>query len=134
MSYAGILATVNLYTSEADDLTYQLGDITMQITKASGKIGTLATNASNRKADIKAHADEDPDYADSTEYQMDLEDVKDDYEMKLADVNAWEKELEMKKTNMETRIQAIKSYKESYMSVLKENVKNDSNFTSISGS
>lgn len=134
MSYASVLATVNMYTSEADDLTYQLGDITMQITKASGKISALATNMTSQKAAIKAEGDEDPDYADSVEYKEDLQDVQDEYNMKLADINAWEKELEAKKTNMETRIQAIKSYKESYMSVLKENVKNDSNFTQISGS
>lgn len=134
MSYSSVLATVNLYTAEADDLTYQLGDITMQITKASGKISTLATNATNKKAAIKQEANEDPDYADSVEYKQDLEDVQDDYNMKLEEINAWEKELEGKKTSMETRIQAIKSYKESYMSVLKENVKNDSNFTQISGS
>lgn len=134
MSYASVLATVNMYTSEADDLTYQLGDITMQITKAAGKTSALATNATNQRAAIKAEADEDPDYADSTEYKEDLQDVQDEYNMKLADINSWEKELELKKTNMETRIQAIKSYKESYMAVLKENVKNDSNFTQISGS
>lgn len=134
MSYASVLATVNMYTSEADDLTYQLGDITMQITKASGKISALATNATNQRAAIKKEADEDPEYADSTEYKEDLQDVQDEYNMKLSDINAWEKELEAKKTNMETRIQAIKSYKESYMAVLKENVKNDSNFTQISGS
>lgn len=134
MSYSSVLATVNLYTAEADDLTYQLGAITMQITKASGKISALATNATNQKAAIKAEADEDPDYADSVEYKQDLQDVQDDYNMKLEEINAWEKELEMKKTNMETQIQAIKSYKDSYTSVLKENVKNDSNFTQISGS
>lgn len=132
MTYAGILATVQLYQLEKADLTSQISDILMDITKASKKTSEYMEEETQKRRDLKEEygitSGSTTSSSDSTEYQAALDEIESEYEAKLADVNSWEKELEMQKQNLQTELQATTSYLESFQKVLQENVKKDSTY------
>ncbi|MFA7658869.1 MAG: hypothetical protein WCY19_05500 [Candidatus Gastranaerophilaceae bacterium] len=135
MSYAGVLATVNLYTAQKDELTSEISDIMMEITSASKQTTQISEDYSDARKDAKESFKDESltnreafyeGYSDATEYeQAILDDLKSDYECKLANVNDWEAELEAKKQTLQTEVQAASATLESYTSVLKSNIKRD---------
>lgn len=141
MSYAGILATVQLYQLEKADLTSQISDILMDITKASKQTSDYMEDENQKIRDLKTQYgststtgstdSSSSDYSestDSTEYQVALQEVQDEYDAKLAEVNSWEKELEMQKQNLQTELTAVSTYLESFQKILQDNVKKDSTY------
>lgn len=137
MSTSGLLATVDLYTLEKDQLTSQLSDILMDITKVT-KISSDLTIEESKKLQAvndqaKASSSDDSEdsesssssSSDNAEYEAQKQDIRDEFELKMASINDWEKQLEMKKANLETQVQAIGSYLESFQTVLKDNIKKD---------
>lgn len=129
MSYAGILATVQLYKLEKADLTSQVSDILMDITKASGKTTDYMAAENKEMENVKKQYSSDSgESTDSTEYEAAVDEIKNEFNLKLQEVNEWEKQLETQKQNLETELQATSSYLESYESVLKDNVKKDSSY------
>lgn len=125
MAIAGIQTTVDLYIQEQADLTQQLDTIMSQITVASKKSMSLAQDTHSKKEAVYEKADDSQAYKNSDQYDEDLDQIQDDYEMKLAEINDWESQLETKKQNLETQVQAVTSYKESFQSALKSNVQSD---------
>lgn len=120
MSYAGIQATVNFFTMREAQLTNELTDIMTQITQATKENAEIANEISTQRESIKANYD-----VTDTEYQTLMDEVNDDYELKLANIASWESELETQKNAKQTEIQATSATKESYVAMLKENVKED---------
>ncbi len=121
MSFSGIQATIDFYTAENALLTNELTDIMTLITEATHEISAVSTETCQQRTAVKAK------YTDntSTGYQMAMDDVEAEYELKVADISAWESELQIQKDNKQTEVQATRSYLESYKAVLKENVQKD---------
>lgn len=120
MSFTGIQATVDFYTMREADLTNQMTDIMTAITRAAQQTSSLATETNDQKEAAKNQ------YGSGTEeYQEALSEINDEYQLKLADITAWESELETQKDSIETELKATTSYKESFKSVLKQNIQND---------
>jgi len=120
MSYAGILATVNLYKSEKNQLTSDLSDILMNITDASKKTADLTAQETEKKSYVRENYDKE-----DTEYQVQMDEINAEFEDQLSQVNAWESELEQQKQAKETQVQMTSSYLDSFTEVLKNNVKKD---------
>ncbi len=120
MAFVGIQQTINLYSMQQSSLTNELTDIMMEITDASGKTTDLVQSTNAKKTAVKEEYD-----TDDAEYDVQMDEIEDEYNLKLAEITEWESELEVKKENMETEIQAITSYKESFTSALKQNVQKD---------
>ena len=120
MAFVGIQQTINLYSMQQASLTNELSDILMEITDASSQGTKLVKETNSKKAAVKEEYD-----TDDTEYDVQMSEIEDEYELKLAEITEWESELEVKKENMETEIQAITSYKDSFTSALKQNVQKD---------
>lgn len=120
MAFVGIQQTVNLYSMEQAQLTNKLSDIMMEITTASGENTKLVQEESAKKKAVKEQYD-----TTDAEYDVEMSEIEDDYELKLAKITEWESELEVQKESMETQVQAITSYKESFTSALKQNVAKD---------
>jgi len=121
MSFAGIQATVNLYTMEESSLTYQLSEMMMNLVRASSKTTEVGENYADIKAEINKNAKDNTSYDPTS----DLAQAKDNYELELAKMNEWETELEAKKQVIETDLKSTTSYKESFVSMLKQNVQKD---------
>lgn len=122
MAFAGLQTTVNLYTMREADLTNRLSDIMQNITRASSKTTELLRRTTDNKEAVNAEAEKDKTYADSTQYDIDMNSIEDDYELQLAEINQWESQLETEKDSLETELQATTAYKESFTSALKQNV------------
>ena len=120
MSCSGIQSTVNLCTMREAQLTNELTDIMTNITQACRETSDLATITSSARESIEG----DKTLTDDAKYKA-LDKVQDDYELNLAKISSWENELEIQKKQKETEIQATSSYKESFMSALKQNVQKD---------
>lgn len=118
MAFTGIQATVNLYTMQEAELTNRLSDIMQDITAASSQSTDLLKSVGDQKNEIK---NEYPD-TDSDAYKNAMDEVNYKYELELSRINQWETQLETEKSQLETEIQATSQYKESFMSVLKNNV------------
>lgn len=120
MSFVGIQQTINLYSMQQAYLTNELTDILMRITSASGKTTDLLEATNAKKCDVNNTYS-----SESTQYQVEMEKIEDEYNLQLAKITEWESELEVQKQNLETEIQVTTSYKESFTSALKQNVQKD---------
>lgn len=120
MSYSGIQTTVNFLTLQEATLTNQLTDIMTDITMETRNCAELANNTSSLKEGVKAEYD-----VTDTEYQVKMDEINDAYELDMANLSAWESELQTQKQAKETEVQVTSATKESYMAMLKENVKSD---------
>lgn len=120
MAFVGIQGTIDFYIMQESDLTNQLTDIMMSITRASKETSSLAIETNNKKEDVKNEYQVGTD-----DYKEEMKNVEDEYEYKLAEITAWESELETQKNELETTLKSTTSYKESFQSALKSNVQND---------
>lgn len=121
MAYAGILDLVNFYTQRSNDLTSEIVDIMQDINESNrGSINFLKDVAA-QKSELKNRVHD----TDSDEYKDALEDITNNYQIKLAEIQQWETELESEKSQKETELQSINGYKESYEKMLKQNIDSD---------
>jgi hypothetical protein len=120
MAYAGLLATVNLYTAEKADLTSQLSTIMESISRATGESSQISSDEASEQSALAAKYG-----TDSTEYEVANDELEHKYDAQLKAINAWESELQVQKQNLETQVQEVSSYLESFQSALKDNVKKD---------
>lgn len=120
MAFVGVQGTIDFYIMQEADLTGQLSDIMMSITRASKDTANLSRESYNQKNDVKNNYE-----VGSDEYDAQMQSIEDEYEFKLAELTTWESELETKKSELETELKSTTSYKESFTSVLKSNVQND---------
>jgi len=120
MSFSGIQATINFYTVQQADLTNQLTDIMQNITAAGSQTSAIADKTSKQRSLVEETLSSGTD-----EYQNEMNNIENDYELELSKINSWESQLEVKKQQLETQLQATTSYKESFTSALKQNVQAD---------
>lgn len=123
MASSSILGLCDLYLAQKNELTCEATDILMSITSASRKESTLASETEKSKNVLKTEYQAGT--IDETAYESGKDEIQNDYEMKLSVINTWEKELEMKKSNIETQAQEAQAYLDSYRSVLKTNTQKD---------
>ena len=69
------------------------------------------------------------DYTEIPEYTEEVEYIDCYYEAEVADMTAWETQLENQITTLSVELQEINSYMDSYKSMLSENIKNDFNYS-----
>ncbi len=137
MASAGMLGTVDLYISERDDLTKQMSDILMSITQASGQTSEVMNEETQKETALEKQygvTSTSSDSSDSTQYEIALQEVQDQYNLKLQDINTWEKELEVKKQTEQTQLDEVNSLIQSFQSTLKDNVKKDYTYGQSSSS
>ena len=68
------------------------------------------------------------DYTEIPEYTEEVEYIDCYYEAEVADMTAWESQLENQITTLSTELQEINSYMDSYKTMLSDNIKNDYNY------
>lgn len=69
------------------------------------------------------------DYTEIPEYTEEVEYIDCYYEAEVADMTAWETQLENQITTLSVELQEINSYMDSYKSMLSSNIKNDYNYS-----
>jgi len=120
MSFSGIQATINFYTVEQADLTNELTGIMQDITAAGSQTTLIADSTSKKRSLVEQTCSSGTDA-----YQNQMNNIENDYELEMSKINSWENQLEVKKQQLETELQATTNYKESFTSALKQNVQAD---------
>lgn len=134
MAVATIQKTLLLYKAEEAELTYDMNNIMADRAMAVKKESSLSTETLAQKKPYEEKAKSDSTYAKSTEYQAALEEIEDNYELKLSDITTWESELDQKKDKLETQLKMMSQYEENCTSELKENIKKDFTYGGASAS
>ncbi len=113
MAYAGIQTMLLAYKMQKCDKEFELMQISNDLASATKQMGEV----SEAFEEVKSGLDkDDPDY----EAQIDA--LDDEYNNQLAEIAAWEDELQQKESNCNTQISLLSGYIESWQSALQSNI------------
>ncbi len=121
MAISNIQETLLMYTKQKAMINEKLSNVMFNIMAASAESAEIQQRYNKKQQDYyyQYHAD-DPEL-----YQEVLEVLEMDHEFEMSTLNSWEKELELQKTDYETRLNEITSYESSWQKLLQNNVKTD---------
>lgn len=126
MSIANIHETLLMYTKQKSMISEKLSGVMMNLMNASRQ------NADNQ---AKYNAKEQQiyyEYYGTDEYEIFIEDIKQEHEMELATLESWEADLEIEKNTLETKLNQVSSYESSWTKLLQSNIKNDFSYGGVS--
>lgn len=121
MAISNIQETLLMYTKQKAMINGKLSDIMFNIMNASAQSAELQQRYNEKQQDYYyEYYSSDPEL-----YQEVLEVLEMDHEFEMSTLNSWEKELELQKTDYETRLNEITAYESSWQKLLQTNVKSD---------
>ena len=128
MAISNIHETLLMYTKQKSTINEQLSGIMFDMVSASRKSAELQQQYNQKLQDVYY----DPDYGYGTdEYMVLVEQYENDHEFELASLEAWESELELEKNNLETRLNEITSFENTWTKLLQTNIKNDFSYGGV---
>ena len=128
MAISNIHETLLMYTKQKSAINEQLSGVMFDMVSASRKTADLQQKYNER---LQA-AYYDPDYGYGTdEYMVIVEQCENDHEFELSALEAWESELELEKNNLETQLNEITSFENSWTKLLQTNIKSDFSYGGV---
>lgn len=128
MAISNIHETLLMYTKQKSTINEQLSGIMFDMVSASRKSAELQQQYNQKLQDVYY----DPDYGYGTdEYMVIVEQYENDHEFELSALEAWESELELEKNNLETRLNEITSFENTWTKLLQTNIKNDFSYGGV---
>jgi len=122
MAIANLQEKLLFFTQQKSSISMQLSDVQMQQLSATKQIQTKQQNFNNELSAL--YYDEDYGYgtdAYSEQYQI----LLDEHEFEMASINSWESQLDLEKENLETQLNEISTYENTWQKLLSTNIKND---------
>lgn len=127
MAISNIHETLLMYTKQKSLINAELSDVMFNMLQATKRNAEMQRDYNGKLQD----AYYDPDYGYGTdEYMIIIENFENEHEYELANLNSWESELEIKKNNLETRLNEITQFESSWQKLLQSNIKNDFSYGS----
>lgn len=124
MAVSNIHETLLMYTKQKSLINRQLSDVMMDMVSATRQNAELQRRHSEKIQE--AYYDEYNGYAEDPDAYVELLEVLENEHMfDLQNLESWESELELKKNSLETRLNEISSYEQSWTKLLQQNIKND---------
>src|SRR5574344_552360 len=120
MAYAGIQATVEGLTIRINQLQNEQMDISNNKLEMLRQSGNLAKDYAEAKNVIRGMYD-----SDSTAYEIEMDKIEEEYEFNSAKIAALESQDDMQSQEIQTESKEATEQKESYQSMLKQNIKAD---------
>lgn len=118
------------YTQQKSRIGLQLSDVQMKQLSASK---TIQTKQQEYNANLSAlYYDEEFGYG-TDEYSQLLLELQNEHEFELASINSWESQLDIEKENLETQLNEIQSYENTWQKLLMSAIKTDFVYGGISG-
>lgn len=122
MTISNLQESLLFYTQQKSRISSSLADVQMRQLSATR---TSATKQQEYNAKLSAlYYDEQYGYG-TDEYSEILLQLQSDHEFEMANINAWESELELQKENLETQLNEISGYESAWQKLLVSNIKND---------
>lgn len=128
MAISSIHETLLMYTKQKSAINSQLSDVMFNMVSASRKNAEIQQQYNQKLQD--AYYDEEYGYG-TDEYMVIVEGYENDHEFDLAQLESWESELELKKNSLETRLNEITSFENSWTKLLQTNIKSDFSYGSV---
>ena len=125
MAIANIHESLLMYTKQKSKLNLKLSTVMMNILTATRKNAELQQEYAERVSEAYFDPSWGGEMGDTPEYQMVLRQYESEHQFELAQLDAWESELELQKNNLETRINEITTYESNCQKMLQSNIKND---------
>lgn len=130
MTISNLQESLLFYTQQKSRISSSLADVQMRQLSATR---TSATKQQVYNAKLSAlYYDEQYGYG-TDEYSEILLQLQSDHEFEMANINAWESELELQKENLETQLNEISGYESAWQKLLVSNIKNDFVFGGVGG-
>lgn len=124
---------LSLYMNREADLMNEMSDITDSILRASRDVSEIATQSATKRNQLNTIAKSNEQYASSTQFQIDMEEVQSAYELKMVDINAWETELERRKEQITAEIQTSSALKDAFKSKMDKEIQKGFSYGGASG-
>ena len=120
-----MLTTLNTYDARQAEVANRMTDILDEINIAAGESTDLAQETALKRNSVSNYANENPVYADSRQYDTDLQEIEDDYNVHLAEINAWETKLNTEKASLQVEAQELSSYETSVKQMMGKKAEKD---------
>ena len=130
MAVSNLHERLLFFTQQKSIINTKLSNIQMQQLSASKSVASKQQEYNNKISELYY----DPDYGYGTdEYSEMLLQMQNDHEFELANINAWESELEVQKESLETQLNEINGYESAWQKLLLSNIKNEFMYGGIGG-
>lgn len=127
MAISNIHETLLMYTKQKSMINNKLSTVMMNILGASKTNADNQAKYNDKQQDLYfAYYQDNPD-----EYMLQVENLEQEHELELATLNSWEKELELQKNNLETKLNEITTFENSWTKLLQTNIKNDFSYGAV---
>lgn len=128
MAIANIQETLLMYTKQKSSVNAKLSDVMMDMYTITRQNADEQQKFLTRSQDL--YYDPDFGYGKDEAYFELSEQLEDEHEFELARLNAWESELELEKNELETQLNEITNFENTWTKLLQTNVKNDFSYGS----
>ena len=120
MSIANFQEKLLFFAQQKGRLSIRLSNIQMQQLSATRKSSEAQMAYNNKMQDLYY----DPDFGFGTEeYSELLVELQNDHEFEMASLTAWESQLEAQKETLETQLNEVTNYENSWQKLLAQNIK-----------
>ncbi len=128
MAISNIHETLLLYTKQKALINDKLSTNMMDLLNSSKQTAQEQSLYNTKMDNIYHNYYED----DQDTYELLVEQLQQDHELKLANLNSWESELEVEKNNLETQLNEISTFESTWTKLLQTNIKNDFSYGGVS--
>ena len=128
MAISNIHDTLLLYPKQKALINDKLSTNMMDLLNSSKQTAQEQSLYNTKMDDIYYNYYED----DQDTYELLVEQLQQDHELKLANLNSWESELEVEKNNLETQLNEITTFESTWTKLLQTNIKNDFSYGGVS--
>lgn len=130
MTISNLQEHLLFYTQQKSRISSRLSDVQMKQLSATRSSATKQQEYNAKLSDL--YYDEEYGYG-TDEYSEILLQLQNDHEFEMANINAWESELELQKENLETQLNEISGYESAWQKLLVSNIKNEFVYGGASG-
>ncbi len=122
MAIANLQEKLLFFTQQKSRLSLQLSDVQL---KQLGATKSVATKQQEFNAKLSAlYYDEECGYGTDAYGEILLQ-LTNEHEFELSQINAWEAQLDIEKENLETQLNEIQQYENTWQKLLSTAIKND---------
>lgn len=123
MAIANAQETMLMYTKQKAMLTERLSNVQFNMLSATRQSGESQAKYNAKQQYYYYKYGRDEDYA--AVYDELIAELDEEHDFDMQNLNSWEQQLEMDKSNYETRLNEITQYESTWKSMLQNNIKKD---------
>lgn len=130
MAISNLQEKLLFYTQQKSRISTELSNVQMDQLSATKQ---TATKQQEYNAQLSAlYYDDEYGYGTDAYSEL-LVELQNEHEFELASINSWESQLEIQKENLETQLNEIQAYENTWQKLLLTAIKNDFVYGGISG-